>query len=350
MYKDTIPQLKKTEEELKKANTYLENIFENSPDAIGIVDRHGKFIKWNKMAAELYGYTFEELLGKSSLDLYADRSELQNMLQHLRQEGSVKKWSMQMKRKDGKVVPFEISISLLRDSENRTVGSVTVARDLSEIRKVMAELQISNDQLTQEIAVRRHAEAEVRRLSRQNQLILNAAGEGILGVDIMGRIVLINPAGAEILGYEMEELIGKDLHELVHHSKPDGSRYPLHECPMYQSLSTGTIRRERDELFWRKDGTSYTVAYSSTPLMEKGRTVGAVVTFRDITKQQSVQRKLNKYRDHLKDLLEKRTAELEKTNEKIKQLKEQLKRAEKAPRKRKAKPPAQMPSGSGASD
>ncbi|MHC1728867.1 MAG: PAS domain-containing protein [Syntrophobacteraceae bacterium] len=336
MYKDTIPQLKKAEAELKKANTYLENIFENSPDAIGIVDKFGKFIKWNKMAAELYGYTFEELLGKSSLDLYADRNELQNMLQHLRQEGSVKKWAMQMKRKDGKVVPFEISISLLRNSENRTVGSVTVARDLSEIKKVLEELQISNDQLSQEIAVRRQAEAEVRRLSRQNQLILNAAGEGIIGVDIMGRIVLVNPAGAEILGYEAEELIGKDLHELVHHSKEDGSRYPLHECPMHQSLSTGIIRRERDELFWKKDGTSYTVAYSSTPLTEKGRTVGAVVTFRDITKQQSVQKKLNKYRDHLKNLLEKRTAELEKMSEKLNQLKE-LNRAEKASKKRKAK-------------
>ena len=71
-------------EELKKANAYLENIFENSPDAIGIVDDRGRFIKWNKMAAELYGYTFEQLLGKSSFDLYADRNELEKMLTHLR--------------------------------------------------------------------------------------------------------------------------------------------------------------------------------------------------------------------------------------------------------------------------
>ena len=79
-------------EELKKANAYLENIFENSPDAIGIVDNRGRFIKWNKMAAELYGYTFEQLLGKSSFDLYADRNELDRMLAHLRREGLVKNW------------------------------------------------------------------------------------------------------------------------------------------------------------------------------------------------------------------------------------------------------------------
>ena len=115
MPQNSIAQLRKTEEELKKANHYLENVFENSPDAIGIVNKRGRFIKWNKMAATLYGYTSEELLGKSSFDLYADKKELKRMLLHLRREGSVKKWEMQMQRKDGSVVPFEISISLLRD-------------------------------------------------------------------------------------------------------------------------------------------------------------------------------------------------------------------------------------------
>ncbi|MGO9018154.1 MAG: PAS domain-containing protein [Syntrophobacteraceae bacterium] len=78
-----ITERKEGEEELKQTNAYLENVLENSPDAIGIVDQHGKFIKWNKMAAELYGYSFEELRRKSSFDLYPDREQMETMLSRL---------------------------------------------------------------------------------------------------------------------------------------------------------------------------------------------------------------------------------------------------------------------------
>ncbi len=311
MPENNLAQLRKTKEELKKANNYLENVFENSPDAIGIVNKHGRFIKWNKMAATLYGYTSEELLGKSTFDLYADKKELKRMLLHLRQEGCVKKWEMQMQRKDGSVVLFEISISLLRDEENRTLGSITVARDLSEIRKLLAELKVSNEQLSREVTVRRDAEEEVRRLSRQNQLILNAVREGIVAVDLLGRAHIINPAGAEMIGYDVDEVIYSDFHELVHHSKQDGARYPVHECPLHKSLSAGITSKERDELFWKKDGASFSVAYSSTPIMdEQGQIVGAVITFRDITGYKRAQEIFNKYRDHLSQSVKNLTNEL----------------------------------------
>ncbi len=314
-------------EELKKTNAYLENIFENSPDAIGIVDSRGRFIKWNKMAAELYGYTFEQLLGKSTFDLYPNKSDLDKMLTHLRQEGSVKKWEIEMQRKDGTIVPFEISITLLKDDQNRTAGSVCVARDLSAIRKVLAELRNSNEELSREIAERRKAEEEVRRLSRQNQLILDSVGEGIVGLDVFGRVTFINPAGAETLGYGMEELLGKDLHELVHHSRTDGSRYPLHECPMFQSLSSGERLRERNEVFWRKDGSNYPVAYSSTPIREKKYVIGAVITFRDITLPRRKLEHLTRYRDHLQKLVEDRSSELAAANELLASETEQLDQA-----------------------
>jgi len=314
-------------EELKKTNAYLENIFENSPDAIGIVDSRGRFIKWNKMAAELYGYTFEQLLGKSTFDLYPDKNALEKMLTHLRREGSVKKWEIEMQRKDGTIVPFEISITLLKDDQNRTAGSVCVARDLSEIRKVLGELTTSNEELSREIAERRKAEEEVRRLSRQNQLILDSVGEGIVGLDVFGRVTFINPAGAETLGYDMEELLGKDLHELVHHSRTDGSRYPLHECPMFQSLSSGDRLRERSEVFWRKDGSNYPVAYSSTPIREKKYVIGAVITFRDITLPMRKLEHLTRYRDHLQMLVEQRASELEAATELLASETEQLEQA-----------------------
>lgn len=325
-----ITKSRMAEEELQQTNAYLENVFENSPDAIGIVDEHGKFIKWNRMAAELYGYSFEELRGKSGFDLYADPSGLEEMLNCLRREGSVKKWETSMRKKDGSVAPIELSIGLLRDSGGKVLGSVGVARDLSEIKDMITDLQVSNELLHKEIIARERAEEDVERLNTENRMILEAAGEGIVGLDLLGRITFINPAGAEITGYVVEELIGKNLHEALHHSLPDGSPDIEHECPLFQSLAHGVTHRERDEVFWRKDGTSFPVAYSSTPIVEKNRILGAVITFRDITFRKRALEELSQYRDHLEDLVQERTSELARANAQLTREIEERKCAEEA--------------------
>ncbi len=325
-----ITERKKAVEELQKTNMYLENVLENSPDAIGIVDEHGKFVKWNKMAGKLYGYSFEELRGKAGFDLYADRDEMSVMLEELRRQGSVNGREMLMKKEDGSVALFELSLCLLRDMEDRVLGSVCVIRDLNEIKNALIELKAFNERLSQEIVVRKRAEEEVQFLSRQKQLILDVAGEGIAGLDRMGRVTFINPAGAELVGYRIEELTGKDFHRMVHHSRPDGAPYPVHECSMYESLRTGVSRCERDEVYWRKDGTSFPVSYSSTAILEEGQILGVVVTFRDITRRKLALEELNKYRDHLEESVKERTAELAVTNERLIGEIEERKRAEEA--------------------
>jgi PAS domain S-box-containing protein len=146
---------------------YLENILDNSPDAIGIVDKHARFIRSNKMAEDLYGYTFEEMKRKSPFDLYADKDELEKMLVSLRRDGSVRKWEMRMERKDGSIIPFEISIGLLKDDRNETLGSVCIARDLSGIKEVLSAVKASNERLYREISERKQAEETVERLRRQ---------------------------------------------------------------------------------------------------------------------------------------------------------------------------------------
>jgi PAS domain S-box-containing protein len=317
------------QEELKQTNIYLENVFQSSPDAIGIVDEHGRFIKWNKMAAELYGYSFEELHGKSSFDLYADRGEMEKMLESLREHGSVQMETM-MKRKDGSAAPFEIAIGLLRDPEGKGIGSVSVARDLSEIKNALIELRASNERLSTEIVVRKRAEEEVKRLSRQNQLILDAAGEGIAGLDPEGKVIFINPAGARLAGYKPAELINKDFHMIVHHSRPEGAHYNTCGRPIMPGVGAGAVWRENDEAFCRKDGTCFPVAYSSTAIVEEGRVVGTVVTFRDITASKLALEELNRYRDRLEDLVRERTAELAIANEHLTCEIEERKRAEEA--------------------
>jgi PAS domain S-box-containing protein len=271
------------EEEIRQTNAYLENILDNSPDAIGIVDKHGRFIRLNKIAEDLYGYTFEEMQRKSPFDLYADKDELEKMLVNLRRDGSVRKWEMRMERKDGSIIPFEISIGLLKDHRNETLGSVCITRDLSGIKEVLTAVKASNERLYQEISERKQAEETVERLRRRNELILNSAGEGILGLCPEGRHTFVNPAATRMLGYAADELIGRKGHELYHHTREDGETYPEEDCPIVQAFRYGKFCQLAEEVFWRKDGTSFPVRYSSAPIIEEDKIVGAVVTFRDIT-------------------------------------------------------------------
>lgn len=123
---------------------------------------------------------------------------------------------------------------------------------------------------------------------RQTQLLLESAGEGIYGLDTRGRVTFVNAAAATMLGTPREDLLGKEMHALIHHTKPDGSPYPTDECPIYDTFSNGTTAREVDEIFWHADGTSFPVEYSSTPIRERGKVVGAVVAVRDVSKHKQL--------------------------------------------------------------
>ncbi len=123
-------------------------------------------------------------------------------------------------------------------------------------------------------------------LARQSELILDCAGEGIYGLDRNGHTTFVNRRAAELLGWDAEELIGKPLHDIIHHARPNGTPYPSEECPIYAAFSDGAVHRVDGEVFWKKDGTPFHVEYVSTPIREEeGELAGAVVTFRDITER-----------------------------------------------------------------
>ncbi len=123
---------------------------------------------------------------------------------------------------------------------------------------------------------------ELRSAESQYRLLLESTDQGIYGLDLEDRCTFINKAGALMLGYQPEEVIGKKMHELVHHSRRDGSAYPVAECPINCAFWTGLGCRVDDEVLWRQDGTSFSAEYSSYPIMEGGVITGAVVTFTDI--------------------------------------------------------------------
>ena len=129
-----------------------------------------------------------------------------------------------------------------------------------------------------------------KELSLRNESILRAAGEGIYGIDRDGMVTFANPAATRMTGHEPEDLLGHRQHELIHHTKPDGTPYPAAECPVWASLDDGTVHHSAEDVYWRKDGSSFPVEYTSTPILEGDRVTGAVVVFKDITDRREVER------------------------------------------------------------
>jgi PAS domain S-box-containing protein len=144
------------------------------------------------------------------------------------------------------------------------------------------EISVINASLNREIAERIQAEYESKRLQRQMELILQSAGEGIFGLDLEGNVTFVNKAATVMLGWSSEELVGQSHHSLVHHAHGDGTPYPADECPINLTCHDGQVHFSSDDVFWCRDGTSFSVEYVSTPIVEEQTLTGAVVVFRDM--------------------------------------------------------------------
>ncbi|MDQ6958272.1 MAG: ATP-binding protein [Mariprofundaceae bacterium] len=183
-----------------------------------------------------------------------------------------------------------------------------LARSVHEMTVNLANVTASRDELNEEITERKQAEDELRRSEERIKLLLESTAEAIYGLDAEGKCTFANPACLKILGYEsMDDVLGKNMHNLIHHTRPDGSPYPMHECHIYEAFQKGTGTHVDNEVLWRKDGTSFAGEYWSHPIHEDGKTIGSVVTFMDITERKG----LEKARQKLMDNLEEKATEME---------------------------------------
>jgi PAS domain S-box-containing protein len=159
---------------------------------------------------------------------------------------------------------------------------------------------------------------ELSRLQSLQQLILDAAGEGVYGIDKNGLTTFGNAAATRILGWRSEDIVGKPAHDVHHHSHADGSPYPREACPIYAAIKDGKVHREEDEVFWHTNGQPVPVEYTSTPILRDGKLDGAVVVFRDISARKKIEKQredafaeiralkeqLERERDYLRDELD----------------------------------------------
>ena len=144
----------------------------------------------------------------------------------------------------------------------------------------------------------------LERETGQFKLILDVMGDGIYGVDSEGNTTFVNQAATRITGYATADLIGRHQHEILHHTKPDGTSFPAKACPIYMTIRDGTVHRVADDIFWKKDGTSFPVEYVSTPIKERDKIVGAVVSFKDITERKRMEEEMKSVSKYARSLLE----------------------------------------------
>ncbi|MEO8327633.1 MAG: PAS domain-containing protein, partial [Nitrospirota bacterium] len=263
----------------------LHLIFETGPGCIKRVAADGTLLHINPAGLELIeAENASEVLGQSVFDLVVP--------EHL---DAFKQMHQEVIQGKKRTLQFEVQ-------------SIKGTRSWIETYAVPFKNPITNEveylAVTHDITKRKKSEEQAKQLSRQNELILSSAGDGIYGLDLKGRTTFVNPAGAKMLGYEPQELIGSFMHETVHHSMRDGSPYPSEACPIYAVYSDGVIRQMQDEVLWRKDGTSFPVEYTSTPIWRDGNLAGAVVTFRDITERKQSEGAFNKSRQDFLTLVD----------------------------------------------
>ena len=128
---------------------------------------------------------------------------------------------------------------------------------------------------------------------KQLQMVLDSTAEGIYGINLQGKCIYCNHTALRMLGYRViDDLIGKNMHDLIHHTRPNGVSYPLQECRIFTAVQQGRCTHVGDEVFWRSDGSSFPTEYWSYPIRREGQVVGAVVTFLDITEQRAAEEQL----------------------------------------------------------
>jgi PAS domain S-box-containing protein len=155
---------------------------------------------------------------------------------------------------------------------------------------------------------------------KQLEMLLESTGEGIYGVDLNGRCVFINRAGAEMLGYTPDEVFGRNMHYLIHHSHANHELMPVHECRIFKAFKDGISCRVDDEVLWRQDGTAFPAEYASYPIHDGPSVVGAVVTFSDISERKRTQLALEAAHVELERRVEVRTAELSAAHDALRRL------------------------------
>ncbi len=254
---------------------------------MALASPEGRWLQVNSSMCEITGYTEEELLA-TDFQSITHPDDLETGLEGLRRllSGEIQYCYLEKRyvHKSGQIVWARVSTSLVSDAGGDPLYIEAQVQDITEPRADKENLE---------------------HLIRQNRSILTSMGEGLYGLDLDERTSFVNLAAERMLGHGPGELAGRHQHDIDSHLNAEGVPYPEGECPVPAALRDGDVHSSSDEVFRRKDGTTFPVEYVSTPIRQGGEVVGAVVTFRDITGRKRAEEALRKSEARFRLLAEK---------------------------------------------
>lgn len=268
------------EEALSKERTILRSLIDNVPNFLYVKDTQAKFVVANLHCALQLGFkTTDELLGKSDFDIYPEHlaanyyADDQNIIRTGKPLLNYEEIIIDHRGNITQILTTKVPI---RDKDGRVTGLAGVGIDITEQKRADAELRTSRELF---------------------MLLLDSIPEGIYGIDMQGNCTFCNPSCARLLGYEgAAELLGKNMHVLMHHTRADGTHYHAEDCHIYEAFRRGQGTHIDDEVLWRRDSTSFSAEYWSYPMLRDGNVIGTVVTFVDITQRKQAEQVLREAR------------------------------------------------------
>ncbi|MCQ6555980.1 PAS domain-containing protein [Streptomyces sp. C10-9-1] len=284
----------------------LAAILDALPDGLVLVNANGTVVNANAIALDLFEAPGTALVGRGLLDLVPgfDSQLIPGSMRRpdvADSRGRTKPTRMIARRTDGSEFPVEVTSAGLDGREAYDSAGGYTGDEL--LMLVVRDLTGTLD-----------TEAELARSQRQTEMILRAAAEGVVGTDTDGRVVLVNPAAAQILGFRASDLGGHQLHPLILHSRADGEPFPYNESPLADTLKSGRKHRVRGQVLWAKNGDPVSVDLTTAPVRDGDQLVGAVMTFTD---RRPYEQLAERHAAELAETTERLGAELKETTERL---------------------------------
>lgn len=277
--------------------------FEHAAQALMVIDpKENRFIDFNIAAARLLRYERHELLNKSVTSIFGHFIQLPYLIAFTEETlNKGQAWNNEIYAFDwnGEKIQLDVQATHLPYRQHDyMIWSLVDVKDL-ELRQFNKNADkairagLMEWQALQELFI----DSDTGK-----HLLLSAVGDGIYSINHQGLCTFINPVGARMLGLKPEDVIGKNIHQIHHHTHEDGRHYPVEQCPIYAAVHDGVVHEGIQEIFWRVDGSYFPVEFTSTPVIRDSEIIGAVVVFRDISERLNTEAKLTQALNELQNL------------------------------------------------
>lgn len=277
--------------------------FEHTSQALIVIDPYqNRFIDLNISASQLLRYERHELIAKTVTSVFGHINQLPHLMAFT--DEALSKgyaWNNELYAFDKEHEKIQLDVTAIRlpyKNKNLLIWSLVDVKDL-ELRQLnknadkVIRAGLKEWQALQELFI----DSDTGK-----HLLLSSVGDGIYSINKQGLCTFINPVGAKMLGLKPEDVLGKNIHKVHHHTHENGTHYPVEDCPIYAAVHDGIVHEGIQEVFWRRDGSYFPVEFTSTPIIRDSEIIGAVVVFRDISDRLNTEKQLTHALEELQDL------------------------------------------------